>query len=103
MARRAAAEARLLLSRDSQVRQLTKWPVKEWVQACIYAADEADFVIVLQSSNYDEGHYCTAERFLVKESNVPHVVVVLDKEAHVHYSATPADALANLKGRATEP
>ena len=68
-----------------------------WVQACVWAADEADFVLVLHSANYDEGHYAIAERLLVKESNVPHMVFELDAPAHPEYAAAPADALRLLQ------
>jgi len=43
-----------------ECRLLTKWPVNGWVQACVWAADEADFCIVLNSANYNEGHYSCA-------------------------------------------
>ena len=55
----------LLAAAGCTSRMITKWPVNGWVQACVFAADEADFVVVLHSANYDEGHYSIAERFLV--------------------------------------
>ena len=82
----------------AETRQLNKFPVGTWVQACVWAADTADFVIVLHSANYDDGHYCIAERFLVKESNVAHVVFEIDAPGHIEYTETPADAMALLKG-----
>lgn len=121
-------------------RLINKWPVSGWVKDCVHAADECDFVIVLHSSNYDDGHYCSecrlarhiappthppsrgciaryvsllkrtsqrhriasrlavAERFLVKESNVPHVVFELDADqSHPEHTATADAALALLR------
>jgi len=68
-----------------ECRLLTKWPVNGWVQACVWAADEADFCIVLNSANYNEGHYSVAERYMIKESNVPHIVFELDTPGHADY------------------
>ena len=49
----------LLADAGADCRMITKWPLSGWVKDCVYAADECDFVIVLHSSNYDEGHYCS--------------------------------------------
>ena len=79
-------------------KMITKWPVAGWVKDCVYAADECDFVIVLHSANYEEGHFCIAERFLVKNSNVPHAIFELDGDtSHCEYCATPDVAAALLK------
>ena len=80
----------------AEVRSIAKWPVNGWVQSCVWAADEADFVLVLHSANYDDGHYAIAERFLVKESNVPHMVFELDTPSHAEYADTPEAAVKLL-------
>jgi len=60
-----------LKAAGAQSRMLTKWPVNGWVEACVFAAEQADFAIVVHSANYDEGNYSIAERFLIKEADVP--------------------------------
>lgn len=87
-----------LTSEGAEVQLLDKWPVGGWIKACVWAVEEADFVVILHSSNYDEGHYCTAERFLVKESNVPHLTIELDKPDHTDYCESAASALESIKG-----
>ena len=79
-----------------EARPITKWPVNGWVQDCVWAADVADFVLVLHSANFDEGHFSIAERFLVKESNKPHMVFELDAPGHSEYAATTEDAMRLL-------
>ena len=81
----------------AETRLLNKFPVSGWVQACVWAADEADFVIVLHSANYDDGHYCIAERYMIKESNAAHVVFEIDAPGHIEYASTPVDAMTLLK------
>ena len=44
----------LLKEAGCESRMIAKWPVAGWVQGCVWAADEADFVLVLHSANYDE-------------------------------------------------
>ena len=81
----------------AEVRLINKWPVSGWVQACVWAADESDFVLVLHSANYEEGHFAIAERFLVKESNVAHMQLELDSPTHPEYVSSAAEAMQLLK------
>ena len=48
-------------------------------------------------ANYDEGHYCSAERFLIKESDVPHITIELDKPGGRDHCTTAQQAMAFLK------
>ena len=85
-----------LTAKGCETKLITKWPVTGWVDACVWAADEADFVLVLHSENYDAGHLAIAERFVVKESNVAHMVFELDRPDHPEYAATPEEAMRLL-------
>ena len=88
---------KLLNAEGALPKLLNKFPVKDWVHACVWAAEEADFVVILHSVNYDEGNYSAAERFLVKESNVPHLVLEIDTPSHADYCASADAAIRNIR------
>jgi hypothetical protein len=81
---------------EADSRLIQKWPVNGWVQGCVFAADEADFVIVLHSANYDEGHYCVAERYLVSPAALPRLQ---HARARDDVAGLPPDLLVSLCSR----
>lgn len=81
----------------ADARTLIKFPVKTWLEQCVWAADSADVAVVVYSANYDAGNVACAEMFLIKESNRPFVRVCIDDADHVGYAATAADAVKLLQ------
>ena len=67
-------------------------------------AESAHFAIVLASKNYEEGHATIAERYMIKEGNILHLIIVIDSDADEDvYCQTPADAITWVKAQARVP
>ena len=89
-----------LKAEGAEAFQLEKWPAKKWVEGCCRMAESADFAIVLTSKNYDQGHATIAERYMIKEGNFLHLIIVIDSDADEDvYCATPADAITWMKSQ----
>ena len=88
-----------LVAEGCEVKSLNKWPAAAWVEGCVWAAESADFVVIVHSDNYDTGKMTNAERWLIKEANCPFLQLEISERAasHPYYAADAEGAVKLLK------